>query len=307
MLFAIVDAVSATNTVDSVSHPSEVLAACVGAPLEQGRALMDRTLDWLSRQGVDFALNAAIALVILLIGGLALRFISAAVCRALTCGGKRRTLFTNFISSVIIKVGWAMLIIMALGRLGVDVAPLIAGLGVTGFIVGFACQESLGNLASGMMIAINEPFKVGDFISAGGFEGTVLEVNMMATVLATSDNKRITIPNKNAWGSPITNYAALGRRRVDMQVGIAYGADVARALEIIRETVAQIPGVLPEPAPAIAVAGLDASAVTINIRPWAASGDYWRVYSATLQAVKTALDAHGIEIPFPQVVVHTAP
>lgn len=307
MLFAVVDAV-ATNTVETAeaaARPVEVLAECVAAPLEEGRALIDQLITWVAHQGVDFALNAVLALVILLIGWPAIRFISAAARRALTRGGKRRTLFTDFTSSVITKVCWAILIIMVLGRLGVDIAPLIAGLGVTGFIVGFACQESLGNLASGMMIAINEPFKVGDFISAGGFEGTVLEVNMMATVLATADNKRITIPNKNAWGGPITNYAVLGRRRVDLQVGVAYGSDIARALEVIRETVVQVPGVLPEPAPTIAVAGLDASAVTINVRPWSRSGDYWDVYSTTLQAVKKALEASNIEIPFPQVVVHT--
>lgn len=281
-------------------------AAAEGVPAETGRKLADMVLEWITHDGVAFATRAAVALVMLLVGWLVIRVVSAAARRAVSRGRKSNSLFATFIASVVTKTCWAILLIMVLGRLGIDVAPLVAGLGVTGFIVGFAFQESLGNLASGMMIAINEPFKVGDFVSAGGLEGSVLEVNMMATVLATPDNKRITIPNKSVWGGPITNYTTLGRRRVDMQVGIAYGADVARALEVIRAAVASVPGVLPDPEPTIAVAGLDASAVTINVRPWSRSGDYWGVYSATLRAVKEALRENGIEIPYPQLVVHSA-
>ena len=281
-------------------------AAAEGVPAETGRKLADMVLEWITHDGVAFATRAAVALVMLLVGWLVIRVVSAAARRAVSRGRKSNSLFATFIASVVTKTCWAILLIMVLGRLGIDVAPLVAGLGVTGFIVGFAFQESLGNLASGMMIAINEPFKVGDFVSAGGHEGSVLEVNMMATVLATPDNKRITIPNKSVWGGPITNYTALGRRRVDMQVGVAYGADVARALEVIRAAVMSVPDVLPEPEPTVAVAGLDASAVTINVRPWSRSGDYWGVYSATLRAVKEALGENGIEIPYPQLVVHSA-
>ena len=195
---------------------------------------------------------------------------------------------------------------MVLGRLGVNVTPLIAGLGVTGFILGFAFQESLGNLASGMMIALNEPFKVGDFVDAAGLSGTILEVNMMATVMKTADNKRIVLPNKSVWGGPIVNYNALGLRRVDLQVGIDYGEDVTRAVDVILEAIAHVPGVLQYPAPAVAVASLNDSAVQINVRPWAKSADYWPVAAATLTEVKSALEKAGIKIPFPQIEVHTA-
>jgi small conductance mechanosensitive channel len=273
--------------------------------VEQGKALASQLAQWFSDRGVPYLVNVASALLIFLAGWLAVRLISAAAKKAILRTG-RKTLFANFIVSVVSKACWAVVLIMVLGRLGVDVAPLVAGLGVTGFIVGFAFQESLGNLASGMMIAINEPFKVGDFISAGGHDGSVVEVNMMATVLATPDNKRIVLPNKSVWGGPIVNYSAMDTRRVDMKVGIAYGEDIERAIDIIRETVVAVPGVLAEPAPAVATAGLDDSQVTVNIRPWAMSKDYWQVYSATLNAVKDALDKAGIEIPFPQIKVHSA-
>ena len=221
-------------------------------------------------------------------------------------GKAKGRLLADFICSVVTKACWAVLLVMVLGRLGVNVTPLIAGLGVTGFILGFAFQESLGNLASGMMIALNEPFKVGDFVDAAGLSGTILEVNMMATVMKTADNKRIVLPNKSVWGGPIVNYNALGLRRVDLQVGIDYGEDVTRAVDVILEAIAHVPGVLQDPAPAVAVASLNDSAVQINVRPWAKSADYWPVAAATLTEVKSALEKAGIKIPFPQIEVHTA-
>jgi len=191
-----------------------------------------------------------------------------------------------------------------LGKLGVDIGPIVAGLGVTGFILGFAFQESLGNLASGLMIAVNQPFKIGDYVVVAGNEGTVLKVDMMATELATADNKKIVIPNKSAWGAPITNFSALGRRRVDIKIGIDYASDVGKAIEIALSALSAVPGVLKTPAPAVSVASLDDSQVTLNVRPWAEGGDYWAVYNATCQAVKTAFERNGVNIPFPQLTVH---
>ena len=296
-----------TNEVAAAStNVKEAVANSLSSQLSAGQDLYQQIVTWLSEKGVDFAVNVISAVLIFFVGWLAIRLIGAAVTRALTRNGKKKTLFTSFVSSVVMKICWAVLLVMVLGRLGVDVAPLIAGLGVTGFILGFAFQESLGNLASGMMIAINEPFKVGDVVDAAGHTGAIVEVNMMATVMATADNKRIVLPNKSVWGGPIVNYSALDRRRVDLQIGIAYGENVERAISVIRETVAKVPGVLAEPAPAVAVAGLDASQVTINVRPWSKNGDYWAVYSGVLQAVKEELDRVGIEIPFPQITVHTA-
>lgn len=277
----------------------------IDCQVERAREFVNSIIEWCTGKGLDFALNAATALLIFLLGALAIKLLDRAVRKALEKTG-RKILIVNFIASVVTKSCWAVLAVTVLARLGVDVGPLVAGLGVTGFILGFAFQESLGNLASGLMIALNEPFKVGDFVEAAGLSGSILEINMMATVMATPDNKRIVLPNKAVWGGPITNYSALDKRRVDMQVGIAYGEDVAKAIETIRGVLAGVEGVLEEPAPAVATAALDASQVTINIRPWAKTSDYWAVYSATLSAVKDALQKAGIEIPFPQITVHTA-
>lgn len=284
----------------------EKVTGAIGAQFSEGRETASQITTWVTEKGLDFALNLVFALVILLVGWLAIKLIAFTVRKALMRGKAKGRLLADFICSVVTKACWAVLLVMVLGRLGVNVTPLIAGLGVTGFILGFAFQESLGNLASGMMIALNEPFKVGDVVDAAGHSGVVLEVNMMATVMKTPDGKRIVIPNKSVWGGPIVNYNALGLRRVDLQVGIDYGEDPERAVEIIRETVARIPGVLAEPAPAVAVASLNDSAVQINVRPWVKSSDYWAVASATLTAVKMELGKAGVKIPFPQIEVHTA-
>lgn len=294
-----------TNEVAAASASvTDKVVAEFSSHVNEGREAFDSVIGWFAEKGIDFAMDALIAIVMLIIGKYLIRLISAGAARAFTRNGKKRTLISDFASAVVSKACWALLIVMVLSRLGINVAPLIAGLGVTGFILGFAFQESLGNLASGMMIALNEPFKVGDFVELAGLSGTVMEVNIMMTVLATGDNKKIVVPNKSAWGSPITNYSALGRRRVDIEVGIAYGEDITRASDIARDAVLSVEGVFQDPPPRIEPILFGDSAVTLCIRPWCNAADYWTIHAATLKAVKAAFDRNGISIPFPQLDVH---
>ena len=277
-----------------------------GAHLSQGQELWNQVLAWLSEKGVTFAINLLVSVLILVVGAYAIRLIRAATAKALMKVNKMSKLLSDFLVSVVGKVCWAVLALVVLQRLGVNVGPIVAGLGVTGFIIGFAFQETLGSFASGMMIALNQPFKVGDYVVAGGVEGAILELNMMATLFATADNKKVVVPNKVVWGSAITNFSALGKRRVDTKVAVDYGTDLKKAVEVAREAIKSIPGVLSEPPPAVAVASLDESSVTINLRPWATCADYWAVYSAAQETVKKAFEADGIKIPFRQLVVHNA-
>ena len=272
--------------------------------LSQGQELWEQALTWLTDKGLSFAVNVIASAVILVLGWLAIKLIVNMVGKAVEKGGKKNTLFGNFIRNVTGKICWAVLIVVVLGKLGVNIAPIVAGLGVTGFILGFAFQESLGNLASGLMIAINAPFKLGDYVIVAGLEGVVTKVDMMMTELATADNKKVVIPNKSAWGSPIVNFSALGRRRVDIQIGIDYGCDVAKAIRIALETLPTVPGVLADPAPAVCIAQLADSAVTLNVRPWSDGANYWNVYNDVQVAVKSAFEKNGIDIPFPQLTVH---
>lgn len=271
---------------------------------EEVESVFQPIVEWLTEKGVEYAVDVVAALVLLIVGALAIRLLGTALRKALIRSDGRHALASRFIVSVLVKTAWAFLAVIILGKLGVNVGPLIAGLGVTGFVLGFAFQESLGSLASGLMIAINEPFKVGDYVAVGGFEGTVLQLDMMAVTLATPDNRRITIPNKSAWGSPIVNYSALATRRVDVSIGIAYGADISLARKTAIETIAALPGVLSDPAPMAAVKSLDDSAVALTIRAWTANADYWAVFFAANQALTEAFAAKGIRIPYPQLDVH---
>ena len=280
------------------------LADVLNAQLAQGQELWNQILTWLSERGVSFAVNLLAALLILLVGAIVIKLIRAATARTLSKVKRMNQLLSDFIVSVVGKACWAVLLLVVLQRLGVNVGPLVAGLGVTGFIIGFAFQETLGSFAAGMMIALNQPFKVGDYVVAGGVEGVVLELNMMATVFATADNKKVVVPNKVVWGSAITNFSALGRRRVDTRIAVDYGTDLKKAVAIALDTLKSLPGVLADPAPAVAVASLDESAVTINLRPWAACADYWAVYSLAQESVKKAFEENGIKIPFRQIDVH---
>ena len=272
--------------------------------LGQGQELLQQALAWLTDKGLSFAVSLLAALVILLLGSFVIKGIVALVGKAVTKSGKGNALFANFIRNVTAKICWIVLLVVVLEKLGVNVAPIVAGLGVTGFILGFAFQESLGNLASGLMIAINEPFKIGDYVIVAGHEGSVIKVDMMAATLATADNKKVVIPNKSAWGAPIVNFSALGRRRVDIQIGIDYGCDVSKAIRVALETLPTVPGVLTDPAPAVSVAALADSAVTLNVRPWADGANYWAVYNDVQVAIKSAFGKNGINIPFPQLTVH---
>ena len=268
---------------------------------EQANQLM----VWLQARGAEIALTAIHALVILAIGAVVIHFLSKALMKVLekTKLG-RESLIAKFIVSVAVKTAWAFLIVVVLGKLGVDVGPIIAGLGVTGFVLGFAFQESLGSFAAGLMIALNKPFKVGEYVAVAGFEGTVLHLDMMAVTLSTADNRKITIPNKQAWGQPIVNYSALELRRVDLTIGIAYGADIELAQKTAIETLAALPQVIAHPPPMAEVKSLDDSAVTLTVRAWVKNADYWTVFFNGNRLVKKAFDAAGLAIPFPQIDVH---
>lgn len=296
-----------TNEVEAASCAAgvnEVVLRELNEQLGHGQELWNQIMAWISERGVGFVMNLLAAVLILLVGMLAIRLVKKAVTAALSRVNRMSRLLSDFIVSVVSKTCWAVLALVVMQRVGINVAPLIAGLGVTGFIVGFAFQETLGSFASGMMIALNQPFKVGDYVVAGGIEGTVLELNMMATVFATADNKKVIAPNKVVWGSAITNYTALGKRRVDMTISIDYGADINKAEAVALETIKGIPGVLADPQPVVSVASLSDSCVVINMRPWVACSDYWKVYSAAQEEVKKAFETNGIAIPFPQLDVH---
>jgi small conductance mechanosensitive channel len=197
-----------------------------------------------------------------------------------------------------------------LSTLGVDITPLFALVGGASIILAFAMQDTLSNLASGLMIMIYRPFDEGDFVDVGGVAGTVKTTNIVATTVTTPDNQVIVIPNKNVWGNIITNVTASDTRRVDLVFGISYDDSIPEAIHVLEEAVAAHPLVLKEPEPTIRVNELADSSVNFICRPWVKTDDYWTVYWDLTRHVKELFDEAGISIPYPQQDVHfmeTAP
>ena len=210
----------------------------------------------------------------------------------------------GFVTSLVYWGVMAFVLIAALAKFGIQTASFVAILGAAGFAVGMAMQGTLANFASGVMIMVFRPFKTGDFIDAAGIMGSVKEISIFSTTLATPDNVRIIVPNGKLYGDIIKNYTGNDTRRVDMTIGIAYDADIDKAMAIIHDLLGKDQRVMPEPAPVVAVAELADSSVNIVVRPWTAGGDYWAFRFDFLKACKEAFDAAGIEIPFPQRVIH---
>ena len=216
-------------------------------------------------------------------------------------------LLQAFLATLIYWVVLAVGLMVVLSGLGIDISPVFALIGGASFIMAFAFQDTLGNLASGLMIMINRPFDEGHYVDVGGVGGTVKSVSIVATTVVTPDNQIIVIPNKNVWGNVITNVTASSTRRVDLVFGIAYEDSIPDALRVIEETTKAHPLVLDEPKPVIRVNELADSSVNFVCRPWAKTSDYWDVYWDLTQQIKENFDAAGISIPYPQQDLHIKP
>jgi small conductance mechanosensitive channel len=195
-------------------------------------------------------------------------------------------------------------ILFALSQLGISLGPLLAGLGIAGFIIGFAMQDTLANFASGMLILMYKPFDVGDVVEAGGVHGKVSSMSLVNTTIMTLDNQTLVVPNNLIWGSVIKNVTAQRTRRIDLVFGIAYGDDIEKAEKVFADIVESHEKTLDHPEPIVRVHELADSSVNFVVRPWVKTDDYWEVYWDLTRAVKLGLDKAEISIPFPQRDVH---
>jgi len=198
-------------------------------------------------------------------------------------------------------------VLMALSQVGISLAPMLAGLGVVGFIVGFALQDSLGNFAAGAMILIYRPFDVGDLVEVTGASGLVKQMNLVSTTITTLDNQTLVVPNSKIWGDVIKNVTAQKERRVDLVFGIGYGDDIELAEKVLTDIVNSHEKILSDPEPKIKLHTLADSSVNFIVRPWTKTDDYWDVYWDLTREVKLRFDREGISIPFPQTDVHLYP
>lgn len=209
-----------------------------------------------------------------------------------------------FVSGLVYYVLLAFVVIAVLGMVGIQTASLVAVMGAAGLAVGLALQGTLSNFASGVLLLVFRPFKVGDYIDAAGVAGSVKSINIFTTALTTPDNVGIIAPNSTIWGQVIKNYAANETRRVDLVVGIGYGDDIEAAMSTVRRVLGSDSRVLADPAPQVAVSELGDSSVNLVVRPWCKREDYWDVRFDLTRQLKEQLERDGCSIPFPQRDVH---
>lgn len=265
--------------------------------------IIDAIMQWSLNDGFAIIKSIILALLIFVIG----KWVAGTLRSKIKKGMDKRSVdpaLVSFGTNIIYYVLLIAVILAAVQQLGFQTTSLVAVLGAAGLAVGLALGGTLSNFASGVLIIMFRPFKIGDFIEAGGQAGVVEEIGVLATILKTPDNKKIIQPNTAIMSGSIVNVTANPTRRVDMTVGVGYNDDLDKAQNIILDVLNADERILSDPAPQVVVAELADSSVNFNVRPWCATEDYWGVFFDFQKAIKQRLDSEGVSIPFPQQDVH---
>lgn len=252
----------------------------------------------------QYGLKIIAAILIFIIGKWAVKKLTA-LSKTLMEKAKVDQTLIEFSESLIYFMLLIMVVLASLNTLGVNTTSFLAVFGAAGLAIGLALQGSLANIGAAVLIIIFRPFKVGDFVEAGGATGTVEDVNLFSTIIAPLDNRTIIVPNAAIVGGNIINYSNKTQRRVDHVFGIGYDDDLKLAKETLMQIMQADERVLTEPAPFVAVSELGDSSVNFVFRAWVNTADYWDVYFEMLEKVKLTFDEKGISIPYPQMDVHT--
>ncbi|MEM1249747.1 MAG: mechanosensitive ion channel domain-containing protein [Acidobacteriota bacterium] len=252
---------------------------------------------------VPTIIGAAIALGIFIIGWIVSKWAYSLVLRVLRNRSVDEAV-SRFLAGMAQYAVLAAAVITALGKVGVPTTSLVALLGTAGLAVGLALQGSLSHFAAGVMTLLFRPYTIGDIITTAGHTGQVEEIGLFATTMLTPDNDTIIVPNGEATSSSIVNHSKLGNRRANISIGVAYGTDIEKALQVITDCLKTTEKVLEEPAPSCAFGGFGASSLDLLARPYALPGDYPGMQHNARISIYNALNNAGIEIPFDQIVVH---
>lgn len=256
-------------------------------------------------QLIHIGIIVALSLLTFVIAKIVIKIISKMLRKAVKVkNGKLTPLMAGFILKVVQVVIWVFTALIILQIWGINLTPVIAGLGVTGVVLGFALQESISNIFSGLLLALNNPFGIGDYVLLGSIEGTVTGMDAISVTLLSGDNKKITISNKIVLADAIINYSSSDIRRVDMAVSVAYGSDLEKAKDIITNLVKSYPEVLSDKPVIVEVGALSASSIDFIIRPWSKNSDYWTVKWRFQKEICPALNAAGIEVPYNKLDVN---
>ncbi|MAX33725.1 small conductance mechanosensitive channel [Onishia taeanensis] len=264
---------------------------------------MDALITYLQTTGASFAIDLVAALAIFVIG----RWVTSVVHRLSIKAMERakvEPLLVKFLGNILRTLLLIVVVLAAISQLGIQTTSLIAVLGAAGLAVGLALQGSLANFAAGVLVIIFRPYKIGDYVEAGGVAGTIDDVQIFTTELKTGDNRKIIVPNGQMMSGAITNYSSHDTRRVDLVASVGYDADIDVVRRVLEEVVAKDSRVLASPAPNIRMSAMLDSSVDWIVRPWVKASDYWDVYWEMTEEIKRRFDAEGISIPFPQRDVH---
>ena len=260
-------------------------------------------IDKLLEKGAEYGPQVIISLAVLVVGWFIAR-ICQSITKKILAQTKLDKSLINFFARIIFILVLVMAIVTCLQRLGVEPTSIFAALGALSLAVGLALQGSLSNFAAGIILLILRPFKLEDYIASEGIEGYVKDINLFSTELATVDNLKIIVPNSKLSENVIKNFSSNRTRRIDLSIGISYGSSVVKAKALIEEILKKQEKVLNSPEWLIAVGELADSSVNLVVRVWVKRQDYWDIRFHLLNEIKTSFDANGIEIPFPQRVVH---
>lgn len=259
----------------------------------------DKLIDPVLEYGPKLAGVLVALIVALMIAGWVERMVRA---------GLERRNFDATLTRFFAKLARYLILIGAvlgcLGVFGIQTASFAAVLAAAGFAIGLAFQGTLGNFAAGVMLLVFRPFKVGDFVEVNGVTGICEHIDLFTCEFRTLDNRRLVVPNGSVFGSTITNYTGYDTRRVDIDVGAEYSADVDATRAALEKAVTKVEGKLADPPPQVFLKGLGDSSVDWQVRVWCKTADYWDVWQSTVRATKVTLDEVGIGIPFPQQDVH---
>ncbi len=260
-------------------------------------------LTTLMTLGTQWGLQLLYAIAILFVGRKIARWVRTLVTRMMQRAGADTTLIP-FVSSMVYYAMLVFVVLAVLNQVGIQTASMIAVLGAAGLAIGLALQGTLSNFASGIMLLIFRPFKVGDYINAGGNSGSVQSIGLFSTSMNTGDNVRIIVPNSSVYGGTIKNFGANPTRRNDFEIGISYDDDIDLAIRTIKQLLDADERVLVDPEPLVAVKELGDSAVIILVRAWCRRQDYGALRFHLMKQFKEGLEAAGCSFPYPQQDVH---
>ena len=282
----------------------EQLSETVEKSVEQGVEAYSKYMDLAIEYGTEYGIKIIGAILIFVIGKMIAKSLGKLTRRVMDKYEVETTL-TQFAQSSVYYGLLIVVIMAAISQLGIQTTSFMAILGAAGLAIGLALKDTLSNIGAAVVILVFRPFKVGDYINAGGAEGVVDQISLFTTTISPVDNRTVIVPNSAIASGNITNFSSKPVRRIDHAVGIGYDDDIKKAKDVMYSVIAADARTLLDPEPLVAVTDLGDSSVNFTVRAWVKSEEYWDAYFDLIENVKLALDENGISIPYPQMDIHT--